>query len=554
MSEFLRPEGTDPTDVADAFSHLEPALIDRLERYGEVLEMQPGTVLYLAGRDEQELFFVLRGAVEILGYAPVSAESDVLVRYAPGEVGGELALLTGQKSFVTAQVTVPSTIRRFSSAELRRIMDEETELSDALLRMFVARRELLRSGVVANSIEIIGDSHSSASLELRSYAARQGVPHLWFDSESETGRRRMVETGLTSTDLPMVYSAKGVFPSTTPGELADVLGLTFPAAGRDVELLVIGAGPAGMAAAVYGASEGLQTVVLDAVSVGGQAAASARIENYLGFPSGISGAELLRQSTFQAEKFGAQIYTPCRVERLDSSLGVLRIELSDGAVLAPRAVIIASGAKYRALPVDRWDEFEMTSIYYAATDIEVRECAGHPVVVVGGANSAGQAALHLAKAGSDVTIVVRGDIRAKMSSYLVDRVIMTPQIHVLSYSEITTLHGSRLLEGVTVEGPDGEQLIDCMALFCFAGATPQTEWLSDIGTDAEGFILTDTDVTTEEGDVWANLGRDPLPFETTTPMIFAVGDVRHGSMKRVAAAVGEGASAVHSVHRGIGWT
>lgn len=309
-----------------------------------------------------------------------------------------------------------------------------------------------------------------------------------------------------------------------------------------------------MAAAVYGASEGLRTTVLDANGVGGQAAASSRIENYLGFPSGISGAELLARSALQAEKFGARIYAPCIVSRLSVEDAGPILHLEDGTRLSPRAIIVATGARYRSLPLDRWDDFERTSIYYAATDLEVRACGGD-AVVVGGANSAGQAALHLADADNTVTLVSRSALTAKMSQYLIDRLVAHPSVRVLERAQITALHGDESLTHVEITTGAGAETVACTGLFCFAGAQPVSAWLpASIQVDESGFVLTDVSVDTAAAEAvhaWRMADRPPLPFETSVPRIFAVGDVRRGSMKRVAAAVGEGASAVRSVHNAV---
>lgn len=327
-----------------------------------------------------------------------------------------------------------------------------------------------------------------------------------------------------------------------------------PSAETLVDLVVIGSGPAGLAAAVYGASEGLDTVVLDAVGVGGQAAASSRIENYVGFPSGISGGELTQRAAAQALKFGAQLSSPCEVSGLTLDREYLEVALTDGTALSTRAVLIATGARYRQLPLDGWAAFEGAGIYYAATTLEAGYCTPGPVTVVGGANSAGQAALFLAAAGSPVTLALRGaDIAEGMSSYLVDRLLAEPRVTIRVHTEITALHGDRSLEQITLTDRATHATLrqPCHALFCFIGAQPATEWATGIDLDEDGFIQTDTDVVasaTRATHGW----RPPLPFETSVPAVFAAGDVRAGSMKRVAAAVGEGASAVHSVHIAIG--
>jgi thioredoxin reductase (NADPH) len=297
--------------------------------------------------------------------------------------------------------------------------------------------------------------------------------------------------------------------------------------------------------------------VLDAIGAGGQAAASSRIENYFGFPFGLSGADLTGRAVLQALKFGAQLASPCQAVTLDTDRngGRLRLHLPDGDFIDSKAVVIATGARYRALPLERWPDFEGAGIYYAATELEARGCAGSPVTVVGGANSAGQAALYLAGRGCDVSLVVRGpDIAAEMSAYLVDRLLVHPRVTVQSRSEVTRLDGADFLEEVSITDhtTDATLAQPCSGLFCFIGAEPATSWLTGIATEDNGFIPTDVQLNnTVLGPAWADLGRTPLPFETNVPGVFAVGDVRSGSMKRVAAATGEGASAIASVHKAI---
>ena len=360
-----------------------------------------------------------------------------------------------------------------------------------------------------------------------------------------------------------------MLPNATPGVLAEHLGLSYrPSTGQGtLDLVVLGAGPAGLAAAVYGASEGLNTQVLEAVAIGGQAAASSRIENYLGFASGISGDELTAAAAVQAVKFGAKIGSPCPVGQLRTEGDLLELTLLDGTALTARAAVIATGARYRALPLERWSDFEGAGIYYAATQIEARSCENGSVAVVGGANSAGQAALFLAGHGGEVSLVVRGpDLRARMSAYLADRITAHPRITVHTGTEVSALHGSDHLEGISLrgnetaaavgKGGDDDGMLEqqpCSGLFCFIGAAPATEWLTGLATDEKGFLRTDAQLGEQDlTGPWPHLGRRPLPFETSEPQVFAAGDVRSGSMKRVAAAVGEGASAVSSVHAALG--
>ena len=346
----------------------------------------------------------------------------------------------------------------------------------------------------------------------------------------------------------MAVVSERVLRRATPRDLAEAIGFTYDAAGHDVDLVVVGAGPAGLAAAVYAASEGLVTVLFDAVGAGGQAATSSRIENYLGFPRGVSGEELTRLALVQAQKFGAQLYTPCDVTGIDLTAAAgPTVTLGDGTELRARAAILATGARYRRLDVARRDEFErLGQIRYSATELDVRDCESQPVTVVGGANSAGQAALFLASRGSRVDLVVRGPgIRSSMSSYLARRLEAHPMVRLWPRTQIAELIGEGSLTAVVLRGADGAQeTAESRKVFCFIGADPDTTWLADLAQDDDGFILTDTRLPDRLAE-----GRAVLPFQTSDSRVFAVGDVRSGSMKRVASAVGEGASAVASVHR-----
>jgi len=364
----------------------------------------------------------------------------------------------------------------------------------------------------------------------------------------------LASVGARLKDAPVVVTPNATLHRPTPGEFAEQLGMTYHATpGSVVDLVVVGSGPAGLAASVYGASEGLNTISLDATSPGGQAGSSSRIDNYAGFPEGISGRKLTERTTLQAQRLGAHLNAPCEVAGLRLEPGFHVIILADGSEIPCRAVIIASGARYRRLDVDDLDRFEGAGVYYAATDLEARICAGSDVVVVGGGNSAGQAAMYLAEQKCRVSLVIRRDsLEQTMSHYLIARIEADEHIEVLTRTEVRALAGDGHLARVTLEHtPSGRhEMVDCAGLFCFIGAEPATAWLGEcVRLDRRGFVLTDRSLPDDATASAAYAGRAPLPFETSLAGVFAAGDVRQGSIKRVAAAVGEGAMAVQQVHR-----
>jgi len=544
--------------VSVASPRLGDELFARLLSYGTPQETHQGDVLFRPGDGDVDLIVVERGSVEVVRTATGNAPAATVATVDAGGFVGELNLLTGQNVYLLCRVREAGTVHRVSPERLRQLMAKDVELSDIVFKALIARRELLQRSAAAMAVEIVGGARSAAALALRTYAARQRLIHLWFDADTPQGRAMMESSGLTQDDLPAIVLPDVTLKRTTPGELAEKLGLSYRrSSAKPVDVTIVGAGPAGLAAAVYGASEGLDTVLLDAVGTGGQAAASSRIENYFGFPFGLSGADLTGLAVLQALKFGAQLASPCQAVKLDTDRtgDLLRLHLQGGEVIDSKAVVIASGARYRALPLERWPDFEGAGIYYAATELEARACTGSPVTVVGGANSAGQAALYLAGRGSEVSLVVRGpDIATEMSAYLVDRLLAHSRVTVRCRSEVTRLDGGDFLEEVSITDrrADATHAQPCAGLFCFIGAEPATDWLTGIATGDDGFIRTDVQLTDDDlGPAWASLGRRPLPFETSVPGVFAVGDVHSGSMKRVAAATGEGASAIASVHKAI---
>lgn len=533
-----------------AFPTLEESDIAVLGSLGTRHPIAAGDYLYREGDATYDFFVVVSGEVEII--ISSGGEETVIARHGAGRFLGELNLLTGLRVFVSARVVEPGEVISVPRDALRRVIASRPSLSDTILTAFLARRAILMSGA-ASSIRVIGSQFSPETGRVREFLSRSRIPHEWLDPERDVGVDALLKgLGVTPTELPVVVATGQVLRRPTPGALAEYLGLTvgnLPQ--RCFDLVVVGGGPAGLATAVYGASEGLRTLGIEMTAVGGQAGSSSRIENYLGFPTGISGGDLTQRAMVQAEKFGAFLTSPCAGTGLREEAGHLVVGLSDGTEVAGRAVIVATGARYRRLEADRLGDFESSGVYYAATELEARQCADSPVVVAGGGNSAGQAALFLAGAGSAVTVVIRGDdLAASMSRYLLERIESDDRISVRTNTKIIGLEGGRVLETVRVSGVDGDATLSCAALFSFIGAEPASAWLSGCAAlDDRGFVLTDRSLRPEQLEGrWETLSRLPLPFETNYPGLFAVGDVRSGSTKRVAAAVGEGSAAVRSVH------
>ena len=538
------------TETDDAFRELSDAELAALGPLGVRRAVSAGEYLYREGDPSYDFYVVLSGAVEIV--VNTDGKERVIVRHTPGRFLGELNLLTGQRVYVSARVAEAGEVLALSRDAFRRVIATNASLGDKILAAFLARRAILLSGA-SSAIRVIGSRFSPESGHVREFLIRNRIPHEWLDPDVDSDVERLLrEFQIAPRELPVVIVSGKVLRRLTPGVLADYLGLTVgPLPDGGFDLIVVGAGPAGLAAAVYGASEGLRTLVLEMVAVGGQAGASSRIENYLGFPTGVSGGDLTQRATVQAQKFGASFSSPCTVTSLAEQAGHFVLRLSNGTEVPGRAVIVATGARYRHLDAVGLERFESRGVYYAATELEARACAGSPAVVAGGGNSAGQAALFLADAGSAVTIVIRGpDLAASMSRYLVDRIEADPRITLRRNTRIVALAGGDSLTGVRISSSGGEETLAATALFSFIGADPASQWLSGCaGLDDRGFVLTDRSLGREHlKGPWEALGRAPLPFETSHPGLFAVGDVRSGSTKRVAAAVGEGSAAVRSVH------
>ena len=543
---------TDRRDGPDAFPTWDAATIAELAPYGTERDVAEGEVLLRAGRRSEGFYVVLDGEVEVVR-PDVECEQPVgMLR--PGQFVGGVSLLTGQRPYLTARVKTAGRVLAIEPDQFRVLMGTRRHLATMIFESASARSENLRTGPAAQTVRILGSRFSPESLALRAFVTRSRVPHTWVDlDDADDADVVLASRGLRSRDVPAVVLPEVTLRNATPGELAQRLGLTFEAPpGYTFDLVVVGGGPAGLAAAVYGAAEGLDTVALDSVATGGQAGTSTLIENYVGFPNGLPGGELADRAAAQARRLGARINAPCEVRGLRPGSTFHTLVLTDGSEVPTRAVIVATGAHYRRLALPDLSRYEGAGVYYAATAIEARGCSDREVVVVGGGNSAGQAALFLGDQRCRVSIVIRRDsLEATMSRYLIQRIEAHPNVEIVCDTVVCGLEGEGHLAQVQLEHTaTGERrTVWCAGLFCFIGAEPATEWLDGaIALDDKGFVLTDRDLPAAitGGPIFA--ARAPLPFETSVPGVFAVGDVRSGSLKRVASAVGEGSGAVRSVY------
>ena len=536
---------TETPDPQGAYPRLSDAQIAALTSQGDRRGTQPGEILFGEGERDCDFYVVLAGHVaSVEGHG--THEERVISVHGRGRFLGELSLLTGQGSFYTAMALDAGEVLAVSVARLRELIARDPAFGDLVLRAYLLRRSILIG--VGVGLRVVGSRYSPDTRRVRDFAARNRIPVRWLDLETDQAAEAVLAPfGVTRDDTPVVI-VYGRVLLRNPGnaELAAAIGLPAPSAqqaGSDV--LVVGAGPAGLSAAVYAASEGMQVTALDGVATGGQAGTSSRIENYLGFPSGISGAELADRAVLQAEKFGARFAVPAEATAIAQDSGYYRVHLADGTSLTSTSVVIATGARYRRLEVPRLEYFEKVSVYYAASQAEALMCRGDPVAIIGGGNSAGQAAIFLSAHATRITLIVREhDLSEHMSRYLVDQVTRLPNVQVMVDSEVRELHGDQALEAITVvSGRAGtRRVLPARALFVFIGAVPCTDWLGGlVDLDDHGFIRTGAGVLAAAG---GPDGTGPLPLETSRPGVFAVGDVRSGSAKRVAAAVGEGAMAI----------
>jgi thioredoxin reductase (NADPH) len=533
-----------------AYPKLGDEQLGRIARCSKAIprHFRAGEVLFRAGDVRLGFFVIAKGEVAIKDAG--SVKDGVLATLEAGHFTGEVADISGAPALVSTVALTDADAYEITPEVLHKIVAQCPDLGDVILRAFLARRQLLRTCPLFQGLRVVGSRFSHDTFRIRDFLSRNRIPFVWLDLESEPHLHELLATfGVSEDETPIVaFSSTRLLRNPSNAELAGVLGLHQALDDGVYDLVIVGGGPSGLAAAVYASSEGLKSLVLERSAPGGQAGISMRIENYLGFPAGITGSELADRAVLQAEKFGAALSVPSAVERLDFDELYPVLELDDGSRVTTRALLIATGAEYRRLNVPGCTEFEGTGVYYAATQNEAALCRGRDVIVVGGGNSAGQASVFLAGQARRVHHLIRGaDLYKSMSSYLAKRIEQTENIEVSTQTVVLSMRGDTELRTVEIENTQsGERRsLDVAALFCFIGAVPHTGWLSGaIDTDSHGFVRTGLSVPTEPGEV----RRDPFLLETNHRGVFAAGDVRSGSIKRVASAVGEGAMAVQFVH------
>jgi thioredoxin reductase (NADPH) len=547
------PRASKTTDTTRLVPKLTEAQIGRVSSAGRNRRVRAGELLLDPQRDPPKLFVVVSGAIHL---EHSDQTTPILELEGPGAFSGEVNLLTGRRGLVCVRATLDGEIIEVERERLLPLVQTDVELGDIFLRTFILRRMQLIAEEVGDVI-VLGSTHCQGTLRIREFLSRNGHPYTTVDLDRDAGVQELLDRyHIEAGDIPVVICrAELVLRNPTISQLADCLGFNERIDQTHVrDLIIVGAGPAGLAAAVYAASEGLNALVVEAEAAGGQAGTSSRIENYLGFPNGISGSELAARAAAQAMKFGAEMLVANDATTLDCLRRPHVIEASGGRRLVARAIIIATGARYRRLDLENLDRFEGAGVYYAATPMEAKLCSREEIAIVGAGNSAGQAAIFLAQTSRSVHMLIRGDgLGPTMSRYLTRRIEDHPSIIMHCHTELSALEGDRHLERVSWRNnKDGTtETHDIAHVFSMTGALPTTGWLNNcVALDNHGFIKTGNDLTPEDLSAanWPR-GRSPHALETSLPGVFAVGDVRSGSAKRVASAVGEGANAVMSVHQ-----
>ena len=541
-----------------AFPFLTAAQIDRIRTCGHVRKVDRGDILFQPGQTDISFFVLLSGGMEIV-QPDLDGGERTVAKHGPGQFTGEITMISGQRCLVLGRVTEPGEFLELSGEALRSLVARDAELSEILLRAFILRRLALVNMGLGNLV-LLGSHHSAGTLNLREFLSRNGHPYTYVDLDDDRDAQTLLDRfNVKASEVPVVIcNTRGVMRNPSIQYLAACLGFNSSIDKVQLrDLIIVGAGPAGLAAAVYAASEGLNVLMVETTAPGGQAGSSSKIENYLGFPTGVSGLELAARATMQAQKFGADMMIARTVERIDCDSEPYKVMLDGAETLVARSIVIATGAQYNKLGLANLAEFEGKGIYYGATHIESQLCHGTEVAVVGGGNSAGQAAVFMSQNASKVHMLVRsGELASTMSRYLIQRLTENPQIEMHWNTEITALEGDECLEHVTWKNrKTGEiEKRDVGHVFVMTGASPRTDWLRGcLAMDEKGFILTGRDLETSnalEEARWP-LKRGPYMLETSLPRVFAVGDARANNVKRVASAVGEGAISISLVHRAL---
>lgn len=542
------------SSVERIFPTLTPAQVKRIAAHGQVRSIRPAEVLVEAGARSVPFFLVTAGRLEAT--LPSSKTETLIAVFGPGQFTGEVNLLSGRPGLARLRASDAGEVIELDREHLVALVQTDSEVGEIIMRAFIIRRvELIAQGL--GDVVVVGSNHCSGTLRVKEFLTRNGHPYAYIDLDRDADVQGLLDQfHVTAADVPVVICrGEVVLRSPTIQEIADCLGFNKPIDETQIrDVVIVGAGPAGLAAAVYAASEGLNVLVLETNAPGGQAGSSSKIENYLGFPTGISGQDLAGRAYTQAQKFGAQVVIAKGAKHLACDRKPYAIEIDSSLRIPARTIIIATGATYRKPPIENLSQFEGRGVYYAATFMEGQLCRGEDVIVVGGGNSAGQAAVFLAQASKRVYLLVRSSGLAEtMSRYLIRRIEQNPAIVLSTNTEIVALEGSHHLEGVSWRDhrSGSIQTHDIRHLFLMTGAIPTTQWLAGcVALDAKGFIKTGPDLSREDlaAAHWP-LTRDPHLLETCLPGVFAVGDVRSGNIKRVASAVGEGSIAVSFVHQ-----
>jgi thioredoxin reductase (NADPH) len=532
------------------FPKLTQEQIDTISGFGHARKLKKGECIIRTGQRTHDFFVVLEGAIGIYD----ESNKKKIATHQQGEFTGNIDMLSERASIFKAEADVDSVVLQIDHEHFKELISKTQDLSELLLRAFLSRRvnELEHD---LGAVKLIGSRYSTGTFRLREFLSKNHVQHVWVDLEKDSMSESILQRfhiGIEETPI-IIINSKNILKNPDIGKVAEVLGISSNITEDVFDVIVVGAGPAGLAASVYASSEGLNVVTIDAIGPGGQAGASSKIENYLGFPMGISGSELANNAYIQAQKFGCTISIPHIAKSLSYKNDAFHLELESGQTLKGSTVIAATGAHYRRLPIENLQDFEGRGVYYGATNMEAQTISGKEIIIVGGGNSAGQAAIFLAKKSSKVHLVIRGDnLQQTMSTYLIHRIKNEPKIEAHSHTEVKELHGNDFLEKVVLENctTQKRKAYDISDLFLFLGAVPCSEWLSGVTClDEKGFVYTGEDIPRKALDVYRwPLGRKPQSLEACIPGLFAIGDMRSGSIKRIASAVGEGSMAVSQVH------